>query len=117
MPIATRELAIIEKTGRRAVPIALFAPEPGERGWTCRYQIGWPERPRTGAGYGIDGMQALTIALQNIGAELYASPYHHAGTLVFDAPGNGYGFPIAKDARHLLVGDDAKLEGNGEAEW
>ncbi|WP_137151171.1 hypothetical protein [Devosia sp. FKR38] len=113
MSFAKRELAIVDGTGRHRVAIHVFAPEQGERGWMCRYEIGWPERQRSGAGYGIDGMQALTIALQNIGAELYASPYHTAGTLVFDKPGNGYGFPIAKDARHLLVGDDARHEGNG----
>ena len=113
MSFATRELAVVDRDGRQIVPVKVFSPEQGERGWICRYEIGWPEGQRSGAGYGIDGMQALTIALQNIGIELYTSAYHETGTLVFDKPGNGYGFPIAKDARHLLIGDDAKFYGNG----
>ncbi|WP_442881862.1 DUF6968 family protein [Devosia sp.] len=112
MPFATRLLAVVDKGHRRDVPVRLFQPQQEDRGWICRYEIDWPERPRAGAGFGIDAVQALTIALQNIGVELYASAYHKAGTLVFDRPGNGYGFPIAKDARHLLVGDDAKFDGN-----
>ena len=112
MPFATRLLAIIDNGLRRDVPVRIFAPERGDRAWTCRYEIEWPERLRAGAGFGIDSVQALTIALQNVGVELYASPYHRAGRLVFDKPGNGYGFPVAKDARHLLVGDDARFDGN-----
>ena len=112
MPFATRLLAVLDKGCLRDVAVRVFSPEEDERAWICRYEIDWPERVRRGAGFGVDGVQALTIALQNIGVELYASSYHRAGTLVFDKPGNGYGFPIAKDARHLLVGDDAKFDGN-----
>jgi hypothetical protein len=112
MSFVARELAVVDKAGRHPVPIRLFPPEQNDRSWICRYEIEWPERLRSGAGYGVDGIQALTIALQNIGVELYASAYHQAGTLFFDKPGNGYGFPIAKNARHLLVGDDATFDGN-----
>lgn len=112
MLFATRLLAVLDKGVLRGVAVRLFQPEQEDRAWVCRYEIDWPERVRKGAGFGVDGVQALTIALQNIGVELYASPYHRAGTLMFDKAGNGYGFPIAKDARHLLVGDDAKFDGN-----
>ena len=112
MPFATRRLAVLEKGVLLDVAVRVYSPEEDDRAWICRYEIDWPERVRGGAGFGVDGIQALVIALQNIGVELYASPYHRAGTLVFDKTGNGYGFPIAKDARHLLVGDDAKFDGN-----
>jgi hypothetical protein len=112
MTYAKRELAVVDKNGRHSVTVTVFAPEPGERGWACRYEIEWPGRPRSGAGYGIDGMQALTIALQIIGTELYTSDYHKAGTLVFDRPGNGYGFPVPKPLRDALVGEDAIFDGN-----
>jgi hypothetical protein len=112
MQFARRRLAVLDNGALRDVEVRVFSPEEEDRAWICRYEIDWPERVRKGAGFGVDGVQALTIALQNIGVELYASPYHRAGTLVFDKAGNGYGFPIAKSARHLLVGDDAKFDGN-----
>jgi hypothetical protein len=51
------------------------------------------------------------MALHMIGADLYTSSYHREGRLVFDKPGNGYGFPVAPTLRDLLVGDDAKYMG------
>lgn len=112
MPFAVRQLAIIENGVRHDVAVRVFPPQPDDRSWACRYEIDWPHRPRVGAGYGIDGVQALVIAMQKIAIELYTSSYHKAGTLLFDKPGNGYGFPIMKNARDMLVGDDAKFDGN-----
>lgn len=60
------------------------------------------------AGYGVDAIQALTITLGMIGAEFYSSSYHKSGSLVWDEPGNGYGFPLPPTLRDLLIGDDAK---------
>ena len=54
-------------------------------------------------------MQALVLALQVIGAEVYSSSYHEAGTLYLQDPGKGYGFPVAPTLRDLLIGDDAKF--------
>jgi hypothetical protein len=56
----------------------------------------------------FDSAQALFLALQTIGAEIYTSSYHKAGKLFFDAPGKGYGFPVVPTLRDLLQGDDAK---------
>ena len=36
---------------------------------------------------GLDAIQALEIALGVIAIDLYASPYHKAGTLVWAEPG------------------------------
>lgn len=79
--------------------------------WICRYSIGWPDSARDSFGAGVDSIQALHLALQKIGIELYASAYHKAGVLMFDRPGNGYGFPIPKNGRDLLIGDDKIFEG------
>ena len=52
--------------------------------------------------------QAIVLALQLIGAEIYSSSYHQSGNLFWDAPGKGYGFPVVPTYRDLLQGDDAK---------
>jgi hypothetical protein len=57
---------------------------------------------------GFDSAQALVLALQTIGAEIYSSTYHKSGQLFTDKPGNGYGFPVVPTLRDLLQGDDAK---------
>jgi hypothetical protein len=94
-----------------SVPIKLFAPSEDATGWYCRYSIGWPEANRSMAIYGVDGMQAIILAMQVIGTELYASKHHENGTLVFHDFGNGYGFPVASAMRDLLIGDDKTFWG------
>ncbi len=112
MVFVTRELHISIRGNAYPLPVRIFTPEVIDDIWTCRYEIDWPERRISHAGYGIDGVQALVGAMQNIANELYSSSYHHDGSLVFDKPGNGYGFPITKNGRAFLVGDDAKFDGN-----
>lgn len=110
-PIASRTLRIVEGDGERSVVVRLFLPEPDGAAWTCAYEVGWPENPRFFQAFGVDAVQAIELALHMIGAELYTSEHHQAGTLVFDAPGAGYGFPVAKTLRDLLVGDDKTVYG------
>lgn len=59
----------------------------------------------------IDSAQALLLAMQMIGSEIYTSSYHRSGNLFLDAPGRGYGFPVAATLRDLLEGDDRKDAG------
>jgi hypothetical protein len=59
----------------------------------------------------VDAFQALHLTLQMIGFRLYVSTYHKFGALVFEKPGNGYGFPVPKIVRDLLIGDDKVFEG------
>ncbi len=56
-----------------------------------------------------NSVQALFIALQMIGSEIYTSEYHKSGRLFVDKPGEGYGFPVPVTLRDLLVGDDKKF--------
>lgn len=85
----------------------MSAPEQSDKGWICRFTIEWPEGKAERWGSGSDGVQAIVIALQMIGAEIYASALHKAGQLVWLSPGHGYGFPVTSNIRDLLIGDDA----------
>lgn len=109
-PVATRELKIRNGAADVAVPISIFAPEPSGHGdWLCRFEIGWPGKTRVMNVGGIDAMQALLLAMQIIGAELYTSADHQAGRLYWDEPGRGYGFPVPSSIRDLLQGDDKRF--------
>ncbi|MBN4092772.1 MULTISPECIES: hypothetical protein [Methylobacterium] len=49
--------------------------------------------------------------MQKIGLDLYVSAANKAGVLIWEKPGDGYGFPIPKNGRDLLVGADTTFEG------
>jgi hypothetical protein len=89
----------------------LFAPKESNGDWYCPYTIVWPDSRQEGAGYGVDAIQALVLTLQMIGAHIYCSDYHKTGRLYFEKPGSGYDFPVPKNLRELLIGDDARFEG------
>jgi hypothetical protein len=109
--IATRRLRIVAADGERGVEVRLYAPARKSPGWGCRFEIDWPEDATEGEVEGVDAVQSLELALKAIGAEAYSSPFHHAGTLVWERSGGGYGFPVARNLRDLLVGDDKTFDG------
>jgi len=112
MIIAERELDYVTQPGSTIpVPVRLYAPEGSRKHWSCRYTIEWPDGTYSSAGYGVDQFQAITLTLQKIGTDLYFSDYHKTGRLYFEKPGSGYGFPVPKNARDLLVGEDKRFEG------
>jgi uncharacterized protein DUF6968 len=106
--IAERLLNLKEGGRTVEVPVRILAPEREKQAWSCRYEILWPDGTRIATARGIDSAQAILVALQMIGAELYTSDHHKAGRLMFDEPGRGYGFPLVQNLRDLLIGDDAK---------
>ena len=108
MVIAHRRLVISSPSGDIEVPVRLFQPEEEDGMWICRYEIDWPNGRKSYFGAGVDGMQALILALQTIGVEIYTSEYHEAGTLRWFEPSEGYGFPACSSLRDALIGDDAK---------
>lgn len=113
MLVAKRDLHYTSESGNvTVVSVCLFAPEGSDKHWWCRYSIDWPDGVQTGSGHGVDPMQALHLTLQIIGSQIYFSDYHKTGRLYFERPGTGYGFPVPKNARDLLVGDDKRFEGN-----
>lgn len=107
MKILERVLHYSAKERAFEIPISIDLPVQGERDWSCVYRIGWPDGTHNGSGYGLDGMQALMLALQAIGADIYTSAYHRSGRLSWLDPGDGYGFPVPKTISHLLIGTDA----------
>lgn len=106
--IASRILKLERPEGNIEIPIRIFAPEQQEDGaWSCHYETNWPEGKQTMTAWGADSVQALHVALNMIGAEIYSSSYHKSGDLIWEAPGKGYGFPVPPSLRNLLEGDDA----------
>jgi hypothetical protein len=86
----------------------MFAPEQDGGAWKCRFEIDWPEGRREQFAGGYDSMQAMVIALQLIAHLVYTSEHHDTGNLFLQTPGSGYGFPVMRDMRDMLIGDDAK---------
>lgn len=111
MPVAERILHVETDHGRQPVAIRVFQPLDTGFDWVCRYEIDWPEGTRQSSAHGVDGIQALHLALQKIGIDLYVSEAHKAGRLVWERWKGGYGFPVPKSARDMLVGDDRIFEG------
>lgn len=109
MEIASRTLMLRNGSEEISIPIRIFAPEKETHGsWSCRYEIDWPDKKHALDVGGLNSAQAMVLALQSIGAEIYSSSYHKSGKLFFDKPGNGYGFPVVPTLRDLLQGDDTK---------
>ncbi len=107
--VASRTLTMEVEGGETEVPIRIFVPVDAVDHWRCDYEIGWPGRTGRHTANGIDAVQALLIATQMIGIELYTSAAHKAGTLKWDEPGGGYGFPLSPGMRHLYQGRDKLL--------
>jgi hypothetical protein len=69
----------------------------------CAYRITGPRTNRQSRALGIDGVQAMLLALAKIGAGLRASPTFEAGPLRWfdmDEPG----FPLPTSMAHLGCG-------------
>ncbi|MGO4525317.1 hypothetical protein AB4097_10690 [Microvirga sp. 2MCAF35] len=114
MIIAQRDLDYAAQSGTTIpVPVRLYAPEGGGKHWSCRFSIGWPDGVDEDTSHGVDQVQAIILALQTISARLYLSDYHQSGGLYFETPGSGYGFPVPKILRDVLIGDDKRFDGNG----
>jgi hypothetical protein len=109
MLIATRQLKVHGPNKDVDVEIRLFKPVRDGDGWICNYEVDWPTGCKKSYGAGVDAIQAILLSLQKIGIELYTSNYHENDTLRWVDQGGGYGFPVPKTVRHLLVGHDLSL--------
>jgi hypothetical protein len=109
MQIAHRRLTTSTELGDTEVSIRLFKPEESDGHWVCRYEIDWPSQKQSSFAAGIDSIQALLLALQKIGVEIYTNAYHESGSLKWFEPTQGYGFPIVHNLRDLLIGNDVNL--------
>ena len=111
MIIGTRTLFVDTPEGEKPVPIRLYLPEREEPKWICRYEIDWPEGTVKSRAQGNDMIEAIHLALQKLGTEMCFSRYHHERKLWWMKPWVGYNFPIPKNGRDLLIGDDQKFFG------
>jgi hypothetical protein len=103
-----RMLRLRSGTGCADVLILIHWPEPRENSWFADWSIGWPDRERKGSAGGADAIQALLVALNMVGSELYCSAEHQAGRLGWADDWSGYGFPVPNGMRDVLTGDDAQ---------
>ena len=105
------ERTLFIRTGRTTVkvPVIIEVPFFDRNAWICKFSIGWPEGTAYHHGMGFDAVQAMQGALKTIAIHLYASPYHHSGQLLFDKPGDGYGFPLPFGGRDQAIGSDKTL--------
>ncbi len=109
MIIADRSLRLRQGQDEADVAVRVFVPERNESAWATRYEIDWPEGTRKGAARGVDSIQSLLFALKMIGAEIYTSDHHKSGNLMWSEPGQGYGFPVSRNLRDILQGEDAEF--------
>ena len=109
--IGLRMLTLATPVGEKDVPVTIEAPVGAGRDWRCSYEIGWPSGARRKQANGVDAIQALHLALQRIGTDLYTSNEHAEGRLRWETPGGGYGFPVPKNLRGALVGLDKEFDG------
>lgn len=101
-----RRLQVRLDVGIRPVDVTISNPSERNGSWLCRYDIGWPDGSRGDEIWGADALQAIYLCLQAVALTLYASDYHRTGSLYWQRPGDGYGFPMPKAGRMDLVGDD-----------
>ena len=105
MIIAERFIRMKSAAAEIIVPVRIHQPLPSKRAWICTFDIGWPEGVDVSHAMGDDAVQALKLAMEKIGVQLYASRHHKSGMLAW-AQGGGYGFPLPRSAQDLAVGDD-----------
>ena len=109
--IGVRMLKLATPNGDKDVPISIEAPSGSGRDWHCSYEIGWPSGAHRKQAGGVDAVQAVCLALQRIGTDLYTSNEHLEGRLRWEKAGDGYGFPVPKNLRGVLVGLDKEFDG------
>lgn len=82
--------------------IRIYIPEKGNEDWYCKYEIDWPDQPRSVEVHGIDAVQCLVLALYMIGADLYCSSYHKNGQIERDGATGDFGFPVSASIREKI---------------
>jgi hypothetical protein len=100
VPIAQREL---ELEGATKVTVTIGKPEkfPGSDDYYCPYQVVGLGDSKVRYAGGIDGVQALLLALEMIGADLYTSSEAQHGKLSWNEE-RALGFPVPDSIRDLL---------------
>ena len=97
--IATREFSL---AGEVPVSVIIGKPEPfpDGHGYYCPYQILGMGDQQVRYAPGEDTVQALILALERIGTDLYRSPEAKAGLLTFNGS-RDLDFPVPEFIREL----------------
>ncbi len=67
--LAERILFIAPPGGKPIpVPIRIHQPLKHSSDWSCRYEIEWPKKRKSMAIFGVDAVQAVNLALQQVGS-------------------------------------------------
>lgn len=90
--IATRSLKLVGETTRE-VTVGIRRPLPDGGPYRCEYQIVGVGSGKLCHAMGEDSMQALLLALQSIGTDLYTSAEAKEGRLTWFGSPN-LGFPV-----------------------
>lgn len=107
--VAQRSLVALVDGATAAVHVKIYAPRPEGENWACIYEIGWPSATRRVQANGLDSVQALLLAMQMIGAELYARRPSGVSDLYWLEAGDGVGFPLPPSLRGQALGEDRQL--------
>ncbi len=65
------------------VVLRFLRPESDGDDYRCKYQIVWPDRVRDAYAVGIDGVQALLLAMRRAHVDLRTSPEYQSGALCY----------------------------------
>lgn len=74
----------IFESGDRTIAAHFLQPtlEPGGE-YQCRWAIFWPDRVRQSYSCGLDGVQALMLAMKSVHSELVESDLYKSGRLTY----------------------------------
>lgn len=103
--IATRRLSLADGS---PVTIELGMPyaDGDNPDYLCPYRItGWGSG-RVRGSFGVDPIQALTLAMQAIGTDLYSSDEYRSGSLRWFKPHDDLGLPVLPGLEDVLPKED-----------
>lgn len=82
------------------VECRFFLPDYDGQDYACRYEIIWPDKPRSRRVYGVDGVQALLLAMQGAHLDLLLAR-QDKGMDVQWLDGPNLGLPISRALRDM----------------
>jgi hypothetical protein len=94
--IASRSFAV-DKDGSRRLDVHIFAPVKDGNDYRCHYElIESGETIRKGHAFGVDGIQALLLAIERTGIDVAVSKYGQENRLFWNGQNDDLGLPLPK---------------------
>lgn len=75
----------------------------------CDYSIDWPGKSENGKAFGVDSVQALLLAIQRVGVDVYCSDYVKNSDMIWLEEGRGFGLVLPSNLADLYRGDDPPI--------